>query len=173
MLGAYVFTMFISSWWILPLSIMKCPFRSLFISFVLQCILSDICIATGFFFSALQLLGIFFSDPSFSVCVSLLFWGWSLIGMCRSCFLIHSTILCLLIGAFNPFTSKVITDRYLFIASFSYLCSSLSLSFPSFPYTSPFSISCRAFLVEIYSFRLLLSGKFLIWHSVHIESCAV
>ena len=25
MLGAYMFTMFMSSWWILPLNIMKCP----------------------------------------------------------------------------------------------------------------------------------------------------
>ena len=48
--------------------------------------------------------------------------------MCGSCFLIHSAILCLLIGAFNPFTFKVIIDRYLFIAGFLYLCSSLSLS---------------------------------------------
>ena len=75
--------------------------------------------------------------------------------MCGSCFLIHSAILCLLIGAFNPFTFKVIIDRYLFITDSLYLCSSLFLSFPSFPYSSPFSISCRAGLVEVYSFRLL------------------
>ena len=31
-------------------------------------------------------------------------------------FLIHSAILCLLIGAFNPFTFKIIIDRYLFFA---------------------------------------------------------
>ena len=50
-----------------------------------------------------------------------------------SCFLIHSTILCLLIGAFNPFPFKVTTNMYLFIAIFSYLCSSLFLfSFLSF-----------------------------------------
>ena len=49
--------------------------------------------------------------------------------MCGSCFLIHSAILCLLIGAFNPFTFKVIIDRYLFIATFSYLCSFLSSVF--------------------------------------------
>ncbi|KAF6090835.1 hypothetical protein HJG60_012217 [Phyllostomus discolor] len=36
--------------------------------------------------------------------------------MCGSCFLIQSAILCLLIGAFSPFTFKVIIDRYLFIA---------------------------------------------------------
>ena len=48
--------------------------------------------------------------------------------MCGSCFLIHSAILCLLIGAFNPFTFKVIIERYLFLVIFSYLCSSLSLT---------------------------------------------
>ena len=32
MLGVYIFTMFMSSWWILPLSIMKCPSGSLFMT---------------------------------------------------------------------------------------------------------------------------------------------
>ena len=36
--------------------------------------------------------------------------------MYMSCFLIHSAALCLLLGAFKPFTSKVIIDRYIFIA---------------------------------------------------------
>ena len=45
--------------------------------------------------------------------------------MCGSCFLIHLAILCLLIGAFNPFTFKVIIGKYLFIAIFLYLCSFL------------------------------------------------
>ena len=49
--------------------------------------------------------------------------------MCGSCFLIHSAILRLLIGAFNPFTFQVIIDRYLFIAGFLYLFSSLFLFF--------------------------------------------
>ena len=92
--------------------------------------------------------------------------------MCGSCFLIHSAVLCLLIGAFNPFTFKVIIDRYLFIADSLYLCSSVSLSFPSCPYSSPFSISCRAALVVVYSFRLLLSVKLLIWPCILIESLA-
>ena len=78
----------------------------------------------------------------------------------------------LLIGAFNPFMFKVIIDRYLFITDSLYLCSSLFLSFPSSPYSSPFSISCRAGLVEVYSFRLLLSGKLLIWPSILFESLA-
>ena len=50
--------------------------------------------------------------------------------MCGSCFLIHSAILCLLVGALNPLTFKVIIDRYLFIAIFSYLCSFLSVFLP-------------------------------------------
>ena len=29
-----------------------------------------------------------------------------------SCFCIHSASLCLLVGAFNPFMFKVITDKY-------------------------------------------------------------
>ena len=47
--------------------------------------------------------------------------------MCGSCFLIHSAILCLLIGAFNPFTFKIIIDGYLFIAIFC-ICVPLSLT---------------------------------------------
>ena len=36
----------------------------------------------------------------------------------RSCFCIHSASLCLLVGAFNPFTFKVIIDIYVPIAIF-------------------------------------------------------
>ena len=35
----------------------------------------------------------------------------------RSCFFIHLTSLCLLVGAFNPFTFKVILDIYVLIAT--------------------------------------------------------
>ena len=35
--------------------------------------------------------------------------------MCGSCFLLRSATLCLLIEAFNPFTFKVIIDRYVVI----------------------------------------------------------
>ena len=38
--------------------------------------------------------------------------------ICRSCFLIHSAILCLLTGVLNAFMFKVIIDRSLFIAIF-------------------------------------------------------
>ena len=72
MLDAYIFTMFMSSWWILPLSIMKCPSGSLFMALVLKSILSDMNIATWLFFPV-HLLGIFVSSPSLSVCVGLLF----------------------------------------------------------------------------------------------------
>ena len=50
MLGAYIFTMFMSSWWIPPLSIMKSPSGSLFMALPLRSILSDMRIATPVFF---------------------------------------------------------------------------------------------------------------------------
>ena len=50
MLGAYMFTMFVSYWWILPLSIMKGPSGSLFMALFLRSILSDMSIATPAFF---------------------------------------------------------------------------------------------------------------------------
>ena len=52
MLGAYIFTMFMSSWWILPLSIMKWTSGSLCMALLWKSILSDMSIATpAFFFS--------------------------------------------------------------------------------------------------------------------------
>ena len=39
-----------------------------------------------------------------------------------SCFCIHSATLCLLVGAFNPFTFKVITDMYVPITIFLIVC---------------------------------------------------
>ena len=73
MLGAYTVTMFMSSWWILPLSIMKWPSGSLFMALVLKSILPYMSIATPLFFPV-RLLGKFVSSPSFSVCVGLLSW---------------------------------------------------------------------------------------------------
>ena len=59
---------------------------------------------------------------------------------------------------------RVIIDRYLFIVILLslYLCSSLSYCFSSCSYSRPFSISCSAGLEEVYSWRLLLSGKLLL-----------
>ena len=77
MLGAYIFTMFMSSWWILPLSIMKLPSGSLFMALFLKSILSDMSIATPAFSFPVHLLGKF---DSLSVCVDLLSSGGSLVG---------------------------------------------------------------------------------------------
>ena len=52
MLGAYRFTIFVSSWWILPLSIMKWPSGSLFMTPFLKSILSDMSSATPAFLSS-------------------------------------------------------------------------------------------------------------------------
>ena len=152
---------------------MKCPTESLLMAIFLKSILSDMSITPRTFFSCPFAWKICFQPFAFSLCRSFVLMRVSYRQhMCGSGFLIHSVVLCLLIGAFNLFTFKVIIDRYLFIADSLYLCSSLFLSFPSFAYSSPFSISCRAGLVEVYSFRLLLSGKFFIWPSILIESLA-
>ena len=90
--------------------------------------------------------------------------------MCGSCF-IHSASLCLLIGAFNPFTFKIIIDRCLFI-DISPLCTCVPLSLTLFLHllkAVPLA-SCQAGLVEVYCVSLLLSGKLLIWPSILIES---
>ena len=110
-LCAYVFIIFMSSWWILPLGIMKCPSGSLFMAFVLKSILSYVSIATQLF-SCPFAWNIFFFQPwSFGLCSSF-FLRWASCGqhMCEPCFLIHSATLCL-IGAFNLLTFKVIIDR--------------------------------------------------------------
>ena len=133
-------------------------------------ILSDMSIATHAFCFLSICLKNLFPALHFLLCrCSVLRWVSCRQHMCGSCFVIHSAILCLLIGAFIPFTFKVIFHRYLFIADFLVLVF-FSLSFPSFPYRSPFRISCRAGLVEVYSFRLLLSGKLFIWPSILIDS---
>ena len=78
MLGAYTCIMYISPWWILPLSVMKCPTGSLFMAFVLKSIYSDINIANPDFFSC-PFAWIFVCNPSFSVYVCLLFSDMSLV----------------------------------------------------------------------------------------------
>ena len=96
MLGAYTFTMFMSSWCILPLSIMKCPSGSLFMAYVLKSIFSDIIIAVPAFFFLSVCIEYFFKPFTFSLCRSfVLRWVSCRQQMCGSCFLIHSAILCL------------------------------------------------------------------------------
>ena len=65
MLGAYIFTMFLSSWWILSLSIIKLPSGSLFMALLWKSILSDMSIATPAFFFLSVCLEILFPAPYF------------------------------------------------------------------------------------------------------------
>ena len=143
---------------------MKSPSGSLFMALFLKSILSDMSIATlDFCFSCQFLWNICFQPFMFSLCRSfVLRWVSCRQHMCGSCFLIHSTILCLLTGAFNTTTFKVIIDMYLFIAIFLYLCPCVFHCFSSCSQSKPFSISYRAVLQEVYFLRLLLSGKLLI-----------
>ena len=82
-------------------------------AFISKSILSDMSIATPAFFWSLFALNIIFQPPTFSLYVSLgLRWV-----SCRQhiqgpCFCVHSASLCLLVGALNPFTFKVIIDKY-------------------------------------------------------------
>ena len=125
----HMFTMFRSSSWIFPLSIMKCPFDYLFMAFVLKSILPDISIATLAFFSCPFAWNICFQPFTFSLCRSFVLRRVSCRQhMCGACFLIYSATLCLFIGAFHPFTLKVIIDKYLFIAILPTLCLYSSLA---------------------------------------------
>ena len=94
--------------------------------------------------------------------------------MYGSSFLIHSAILCLLIGAFNPLTFKVIIGRYLFIAillPLSYAPLSLT-PFLSFSLSIPFSIYCRAGLEEVCYFEASFVGETPYYNSILIASLA-
>ena len=97
---------------------MQCPSLSLVI-FILMSFLSDMRIATPAFLCFPFAWNIFFHPLTFSLYVSL---GqkWVSYGrhICGSWFYIHSANLCLLVGAFNPFTFKVIVDIYVPIAIF-------------------------------------------------------
>ena len=109
---------------------------------------------------------IFFHALTFSLYVS---WGLKWVS-CRqhiygSCFRIHSASLCLLVGAFNLFTFKVIIDIYVPIAIFlivwGWFCSYFSS--PIFlEYISPFNIYCKAGLVVLNSLNFCLSEKLFI-----------
>ncbi|KAF6084327.1 hypothetical protein HJG60_008598 [Phyllostomus discolor] len=97
-------------------------------------ILSDMSIATPAFFSSPFAWKIRFQPFTFSLCRSfILRWVSCRQQICGSFFPIHSAILCLLIGAFNLFTFKVIIDRYLFIVFYVCVFLSLSLSLSLFP----------------------------------------
>ena len=91
-----------------------------------------------------------------------------------SWFLIHSASLCLLVGAFNPFTFKVIIDICVPIAIFLIGVDFVDL-FPSLvflDYISPFNICCKSGLVVLNSLNFCLSEKLLISPSVLNEILA-
>ena len=98
--------------WIDSFFIMWCPSLSLVI-FILRSILSVMRIAIPAFFCFPFALNIFFHPLTFSLFVS---WGLKWVScrqhVYRSCFSIHSASLCLLVGAFNQCTFKVIIDIY-------------------------------------------------------------
>ena len=156
---------------------LECYKVSFSVSFYCFCfevcfVICKYCYCTIFF--SCPFAGNIFSQPfTFSLCCSfVLRWVSCRQHMCESCFLIHSATLCLLIGAFNPFTFKVIIDTYLLIFPLLYLCSSLSHSFPSSSYSNHFSISFSVGLVEVYCFSLLLYGKLLISPFILFENLA-
>ena len=90
-------------------------------------------------------------------------------------FFIHSASLCLLIGAFNPFTFKVIINAYVPIAIFLtvwvWFCRSFS-SLVFLNYISPFNIFCKAGSVILNSLNFCLSEKLLISPSILKEILA-
>ena len=137
MLGAYIVIIDISSSWIDTLIIMLCPFLSLVTFFILKSILSDMSIATPAFFCCQFAWNIFFHPFTFSLYVSLcLKWVSFRQHIYGSCFCIYSASLCLLFGAFNPFTLKVIIDMCvpvtIFLIVLVCFCSSFSsLVFPT------------------------------------------
>ena len=114
----------------------------LVIFFILRSVLSDMKTATPAFFCFPFEWNIFSHPLTFSLYVS---WGLKWVS-CRqhiygSCFCIHSASLCLLFGAFNPFTFKVIIVIYVLIAIFlivqGWLCRSFFFSCISWLYKSP------------------------------------
>ena len=84
---------------------------------MLRSVLSDMRIATPAFFCFPFAWNVFFHLLTFSLYVSLgLKWVSCRQPIYGSCFYIHSASLCLLVGAFNPFTFKVFISIYVPIA---------------------------------------------------------
>ena len=150
MLGAYIF---IISSWIDPLIIMQCPSLSFFTAFVLKSILSGMSIATPAFFWSLFVWNFFPALHFQSACVP-----------CFEVGLLQTTYIgVLLVGAFNPFTFKVIIDKYDPVAIY-FIVLGLSLyTLSVFPVQRiSFSIYWRAGLVVLNSLSFCLSVKLLI-----------
>ena len=132
-------------------------------------------IATPTFFCLPFSWNIFFHHLIFRLYVSLgLKWVPCRQHIYRSCFYIHSANLCLLVGAFNPFTFKVIIYLYVHIAIFLIVCGwfvDLCSSLVFLDYVSPFNICCKADLVVLNSLNFCLSEK-LIYPSILNEILA-
>ena len=133
-------------------------------------------IATPTFFCLPFAWNIFFHPLTFSLDVS---WGLKWISYRQhvygSCFCIHSASLCLLVGAFNPFTFKVIIDIYvpfaIFLIVWGWFCRSFSS--PVFlDYISPFNICCTVGLVVLNSLNFCLFENLLMSPSILNEILA-
>ena len=127
-------------------------------------------IATPAFFCFPFAWNIFFHPLTFSLYESL---GQKWVS-CRhhihgSCFCIHSASLCLLGGAFNPFTFKVIIDIYVPIAIFlivwDWFCRSF-FSLVFLDYISPFNICCKADLLVLSFPNFCFSKRLFIYPSI-------
>ena len=108
----------------------------------------------------------FFHPLTFSLYVSLgLKWASCRQYIYGSCFCIHSASLCLLVGAFNPFTFKIIINIYIPVDIFLIVWGCFCRSFSSvvFDYISPFkNICCKTGLVVLNYLNFCLSEKLLI-----------
>ena len=116
MLGAYVFNVYV----FLMDSSLEYFDESFWVSLYGAFFWSPFCLIwllLPWLFFPVHLLGIFFFQPfTFGMYRSFfLRWVSCRQPMCGEWFLVHSAILCFLIGAINPFSFKVIIDRYLFI----------------------------------------------------------
>ena len=152
------------------------PSLSLVIAIVLKCILFHESIAIpcflGFNFHEIS-----FFIPTYSLCV---FFNLNRVSrtqhMYGLCLLLHSATPSLLIVAFNPFTFKVVIDKYVFITKLLFIF--LFPPFSSFPSPPPpssyytFNTSCNTSLVIMNSFSILLSVKFFISPSTLNNSLA-
>ena len=136
------------------------------IFFILRSILSDLRTVTQAFFCFPFAWNVFFHRLTFSLYVSLgLKWVSCRQHIYGSCFCIHLASLGLLIGAFNPFTFKVIIDIYVSIAIFlivwGWFCRYFS-SLLFLNYISTFNICCKAGLMVLSSLNFCLSEKLFI-----------
>ena len=130
-------------------------------------------IATPAFFCFPIAWNIFFHPFTFSLYVSLgLKWVSYRQHICVCCFCIHSASLSLLVGAFNPFTFKVIIDIYVPIAIFlivwGWFCRSFS-SLVFLDYISPFNICCKAGFLVLNFLNFCLSEMLFISHTSFSE----